>query len=282
MKKIVVPTDFSQEAENATEMAIMIAEKLKASIVLVYVIEQPSTSSFSISGEVLSNNDWEDKLYIRKLMEMAKTKLQRAVEKIRTNNLEATYHIRIGNTFHGIQSIIVEESATLIVMGTHGHSALDEFFVGSTTEKVIRHADCPVLAVKHKPTSNLCKTIAFPISVDGSEKQTPHLIHEIQKVFGAALHLVWINTPENFLTNEKSMEQLQKFANEKQLNNYSLHVYNDQHVEEGVLNFAESIHADLIAMMTTKHRGLANMFGGGIRKTVGHHTSKPMLTWLVD
>lgn len=281
MKKILLPTDFSDQAENAIHAAIDIAKKINGQIVLLHVIEQPSGSSFSVSGEAIHNQDWEDKLYILKLVQVAEKKLSQCVQTIEDAEIHASYKLRIGDTFHGIQSIISEEQAYLTVMGTQGHTVLKGLFVGSNTEKVIRHAACPVLTIKHKPTTSEYKNIVFPVPLNKDDKQTTQVMREFQRSFDAVLHLVWINTPNNFQEDSKSLEMLQQFAEEKEFQNYSLHIYNDQNVEEGILNFSEFINADLIALMTSKYF-FKRVLGGGVRRSVGRHTTRPVLTWLVD
>jgi nucleotide-binding universal stress UspA family protein len=282
MKNILVPTDFSEQAENAILAAVDIARKINGQITLLHVVEQPSSSSFHVSGETFQGGDWEDNLYVLKLIEKTKIDIAKAVQKIEDQGVRAKCELRIGNTFHGIRSIIAEQQAFMIVMGTQGHSALEEMFVGSNTEKVIRHAGCPVLTIKHKPVSKEYKNIIFPVSINREEKQTTVVTRDLQKAFDAVLHLVWINTPANFQDDGKSMEMLEKFAAEKDFKNFSLSIYNDYSVEEGILNFAEFKNADMIAMMTSRHSSFVRVLGGGIRRAVGRNTATPVLTWLVD
>ena len=68
MKNILVPTDFSKPAQSALEVAVGIAKKAKAQITLLHVVEQPTSVSFNVTGEVDHDSSWEDKLFTLKLI----------------------------------------------------------------------------------------------------------------------------------------------------------------------------------------------------------------------
>ncbi len=65
--------------------------------------------------------------------------------------MNTNHHLRLGSPFVGITEILASETVDLVVMGTQGHSKLEEMLVGSNTEKVVRHAKCPVLTVHQAP-----------------------------------------------------------------------------------------------------------------------------------
>src|SRR4051812_12079224 len=151
MKTILVPTDFSKPAQWALEVAAGIAQRAKATLVLLHVVEQPTESSFNIEGQAALDEDWEGKLFTLKMIEKSKNELAEVVASIGDLDVDVKTELRIGNPFHGIRSIITEHKVDLIVMGTAGHTKYEKMLIGSNTEKVVRYSRCPVLTI-HEPT----------------------------------------------------------------------------------------------------------------------------------
>jgi nucleotide-binding universal stress UspA family protein len=280
MKKIVVPTDFSNPAKLATEVALQIAKKAQAEIVLLHVIEIPSDESFNTEGQISQWGDWEDRLFTLKLIEVSKRHLAEARNIIEDAGVPVSQKLKMGNAFHGIRTSITEEKADLVVMGTSGRSKLEEMIIGSNTEKVVRHAKCPVLTVHEKSSGTDFKNIVFASSMSENEKDFATVIMNTQEMYGATIHLVRVNTPMNFKPDTAIKEIMEQFARKLRLKNYTLNVFNDLTEEEGIINFANSINADLIALATHGRTGFAHVIAGSIAEDVANHSRKPVLTYV--
>ena len=100
MKKILVPTDFSAPANWAVEVAIEIASRAKAEIVLLHVVEQPSKESFNVEGQVDDFDNWEDKLFTLKLIERNRMQLADVAATIADAGVSVKQVLRMGNPFH--------------------------------------------------------------------------------------------------------------------------------------------------------------------------------------
>ena len=281
MKKILVPTDFSNLAQIATDVASDLAKKMKAEVILLHVIEQPGSGSFNVTGEVNSYGDGENKLFTLKLIQKSKTQLSSAVETLRVMGVKAKSELRMGNPFHGIRALITEQKVDLIIMGTEGQSKLESMIIGSNTEKVIRHAVCPVLTVNKKPKAVNFKNIVYATSLLGGEEQFVKVISEIQEYFKSRLHLVWINTPMVFQPDHIVRKVMHDFAVKQKLKNYSVTAFSDYSPEEGIIHFSESIGADLIAMATHGRTGFAHVLTGSIGEEVATHSRRPVITFLI-
>ena len=198
MKKILVPTDFSKPATIAAEVAADIARRSGGEITLLHVIEEATEGSINIEGEASYGGDWEDKIFTAKLIEKAKKQMEKFATDARFNGLKVRQKLRIGTPFHGMNSIIVENKVDLVVMGTSGRSALEQMIIGSNTEKVVRHSNCPVLTVHNKPASKEFKNIVYATSMDKDEEIFSRIVRRTQQVYDSTIHLVRINTPSNF------------------------------------------------------------------------------------
>lgn len=280
MKKIVVPTDFSKPAQLATDVATSIAKKAGAEIVLLHVIERSPSDSFNVEGQVSEMQDWEDKLFTLKMIKKSKEKLSLLCEAIEMTDVTVSYKLKIGNPFQGIQQAITDEQADLVVMGTSGRSKLEQMIIGSNTEKVVRHAKCPVLTIHEKSKRADFQNIVYATSMSEGEKEFSNVIMNTQEVYGATIHLVRVNTPMNFKPDMVVKEIMEKFARKVRLKNYTINVCNDYSEEEGIIHFANSIDADLIAMATHGRTGFAHVIAGSIAEDVANHSRKPVLTYV--
>lgn len=99
--------------------------------------------------------------------------------------------------------------------------------------------------------------------------------------FGAHLHLVNINTPNNFKSTKVAQQIINDFLNGINTINISTHIYNDVNVEKGILHFAKSIDADLIGMSTHGRKGLSHFFNGSISEDLVNHAKRPVITFKI-
>lgn len=280
MKKILVPTDFSQPARIAAEVAADIAKKSNAKVILLHVVEQPGGESYNVEGEISTSRNWEDKLFTFKMIDKSKKELAKELKELKDKGVDAKSEIRLGNPFHGMKTTIAETDVDLVVMGTSGHSKLEEMIIGSNTEKVVRYARCPVLTVHKKPASGEYKNIVFATSMSGDEKQIVSVVKNTQQMYKATVHLVRINTPQNFQRDSTVKRLMDAYAKRNKLEDYTLNCFSDYTEEEGIIHFAESIGADLICMATHGRKGFAHVLSGSIAEDVVNHSKRPVLTYV--
>lgn len=280
MKKILVPTDFSKEAQTAAEVASGIAKKAGAELILLHVIEEGSRDSFKVTGEV-SGSSMEDKLFTMKLIQSSKKQMNKMTSDKMFTGVKVKEELRMGSPFHGMRAIITEQKVDLVVMGTAGKTDLAEMIIGSNTEKVVRYANCPVLTIQKKPTSMDFKNIVYATSLSKDEEIFSRVVKRAQEMYNATVHLVRVNTPGNFQRDAVVKKYMQDFAKKLMLKNYTINVFNDITEEEGIIYFAEGINADMIAMATHGRTGFAHVLAGSIAEDVVNHSKRPVLTFVV-
>jgi nucleotide-binding universal stress UspA family protein len=280
MKKILVPTDFSPAAQVAGEVATSIAEKEKAQVIFLHVIELPAQSSLNVEGEVLTTENWDEKIFSKKLIEAAKQKLARLTATAVTKGIQAIYQLRLGSPFYGIRELITEQKVDLIVMGTAGHSKLEEMIIGSNTEKVVRHSECPVLTVHPMQVNRDFKNIVYATNLSADEESFGKVVINTREMYNGTVHLVRINTPLNFETDVKVKKDLETFARRIGLRNYTINTFNHHKEEDGIIQFAKSIDADLIALSTHGRTGFAHVMAGSIAEDLANHSAIPVLTYV--
>jgi nucleotide-binding universal stress UspA family protein len=280
MKKILVPTDFSKTSITALETAFEIAKKAGGTIFVLHVVEEATPDSYSITGEWRDDN-WEDRLFTFKLLEKAKAQLEKLVMDPRFSAVKLVGELRLGNPFHGMNTIIAEQKVDLVVMGTRGKTNLESMVIGTNTERVVRHSHCPILTVHKKPTSVDFKNIVYATAMSKDEEVFSRIVKSTQRLYDSTIHLVRINTPGDFQRDKVVKEYMNKFAKSLQLKNFTINIYNDISEEAGILYFADSINADLIAMATHGRTGFAHVLAGSIAEEVVSKASRPVLTFVV-
>lgn len=280
MKKILVPTDFSKNANVATAVAADIARRSGGELILLHVIEEASGGSFNVEGEV-SGSDIEDRLFNYKLIGKARKQLEKAVLDPAIRDVRADGELRVGNPFHAMRTLLSEKKFDLVVMGTAGHTKIEEMLIGTNTEKVVRLAKCPVLTVNKKPTTTNFKDIVYATTMAKDEEVFSRIVRRTQQIYNSNIHMVRINTPGDFQRDYVVKNYMNRFAKNLGLKNYTISVYNDLNVEEGIIRFADGINADMIAMATHGRTGFAHVLAGSVAEDVVGHARRPVLTFVV-
>ncbi|MEB2784025.1 universal stress protein [Algoriphagus persicinus] len=280
MTKVLVPFDFSEQAQNALDFAIALASSFDTvEISVLNVVEIPSSFGMGTmgGGDVMPAMD--DQRFIIELINRRKEQLKEMESKYAGNSYAFSTKIVLGNAFQSISSAIVEEGPDLVIMGSKGTSGIEEILVGSNTEKVVRTASCPVVTVKAYTDPRKFKKIVFASDFRESQDELANRVKTLQKWFDADLYLVIINTPGTFETTRESANRIKLFVNKYQIKHAVAEIYNSNSEEAGIVEFAEDIKADLIAMATHGRTGLVHLFTGSIAEDVVNHAKRPVWTF---
>ncbi|WP_029035806.1 universal stress protein [Salinimicrobium terrae] len=277
MKTILVPTDFSEKAENALKVAAQLAKKFDAEIYLLHLIELP-VDMVNPVGETRSN-DLPEALFF---MKMAKQKFDELLSRPYLKGLKVHDTVEVNKAFDGILEASTKHGCDFIIMGSQGASGLKEMFIGSNTEKVVRTSEIPVLVVKNDHPSFEVKNFIFATNLESTGKNTLSKVVALADTFQARLHLVYINTANEFVTSNDCDQKLKKYIEGTDFNNYEFHIFNDDSVEQGILNFAKKINADVVGIATHGRKGLSHFFNGSISEDLVNHANSPVITFKLE
>ena len=187
--------------------------------------------------------------------------------------------VQFHKAYDGIIDESVKQECDLIVMGSKGASGLEEMLVGSNTEKVVRNSEIPVLVVKKEVEHFKIENIVFASNFKFDNRKAFQKILDFASKFGAKLHLLKINTINNFETTKDSSDAIRSFISDFDLGDFTLNIYNDISVEAGILNFSKLIDSDIIVLNTHGRRGLAHLFNGSIGEDLANHAKLPVVTF---
>ncbi|CAM1347582.1 universal stress protein [Tenacibaculum insulae] len=277
MKKIIVPVDFSIHSENALQTAAALAKQNNAEIKVVHMLEL----SHAIINQSESASQQETFFYLK----LAEKKFNEFLQKDYLSDIKVTPIIKHFKIFSELDELAKEEEADLIVMGSKGTNGLQEMFIGSNTEKVIRYANLPVLVVKEKPLTKKIEKVVFACDFTKADV-TPYLkAKSFFDKLGCDLELMYVNTPTNDFKSseelEKEMKTFFKTVNEAAENIEKVKVVSDYTVEKGVLYYAEKSNADIIAVATHGRKGISHFFEGSISEDIANHSKLPIVSFKI-
>lgn len=271
MKRILVPTDFSEHAEDALKVAAQIAKKNDSEIILLHMLELPHQSNDAILGGISIP---ETMLFMKKANET----LDEVASKPYLDGIAVTEVVKMDKPIHGITQISKDYDVDLIVMGSHGSTGIEELLIGSNTEKVVRNSEIPVLVIKNNITDFNASNIVFASDFSDEAKRPFEKLLNFIKLFDSKLHLVTICTPNSFKPTHVSEKAMTDFISHFDISNYTTQIYNDTNIEKGIINFSNKINADLIGMCTHGRTGFAHFFNGSISEGLVNHAVRPVIT----
>jgi nucleotide-binding universal stress UspA family protein len=185
--------------------------------------------------------------------------------------------------FDGVYESVVEQAKKheidLIIMGTHGSSGyINDFFIGSNTDKIVRLSETPVITIREVIKSPSFKKIVFASDFGEGIEDAFDSIRELIKLFDAKVDLVRIITRDDFYYAAPMLSLMEDFAKRQALSNYECHVFSAETVQDGINEFAQFKNADLITTITHGRRGLTRLINGSVTSDLMKKSPLPILS----
>lgn len=289
LESVLVATDFSPTARAGVDWAIEIAREHGARIRLVHGLLLASR----MTDYVPAPPDFTEALQAA-----ATARLEEVCDRVRNAGIEVSSDLRLGLPSQAILEAVREEGADLLVIGTRGLTGVGHLLLGSTAERVVQHATCPVLSVHpgdHEEHRRI-RTVLVPTDFSrdaesASAAATRMLGHDIEGariVLLNAYHLPFeytaygtIPTSVDYTRDVEGVAQEKLAEIAEKLGAGGLEVETravEGYPPEVIVDEAEAIGADLIAMGTHGRTGLAHLFLGSTAERVVQHAGCPVLT----
>ncbi|MFK7811594.1 MAG: universal stress protein [Maribacter sp.] len=273
MKKIIVPIDFSEQSEYAMKAAVSLSKKHSSEILALHMLE--------LNQAMINSSEGFHPEQTVFLLKLAEKRFKEFLNKPYLKGVTITPIIKHYKVFSELNEVAKEHGADLIVMGSHGSDGLKEIFVGSNAERVVRNADIPVIVVKEELENFKVERFAFACDFKDESLMAFEKAKNFAKLLSAELELVYINTPgDDFLSNKDAYERINQFL-VKANTGQQVEIYNDYSVEKGILNYSESILADMIGIPTHGRKGLSHFFMGSIGEDIANHSKIPVVTFKI-
>ena len=277
MKNILLPTDFSDNAWNATQYAIELFKDEKCVFHLLNTYT-PAIASSRFMAATINGGQIEDGAHSN-----SERGLNKVLKKIKATYKYPYHSFKTISSFSllvdEIKDIVENEAIDLIVTGTKGASGLEEVFMGSNTVRVIKSIkNCPVLAIPHhfhfKRPSEIAFATDFNRFYTESELQP---ILDLAETFKATIRIVHVQYEIKALSElqQFNLNMLRKYLNDVE---HYLHTITEMNSVSKTLEvFAEELDVHLLAMLNYQHSYMEKMTREPVVKRLAFHTQIPLL-----
>jgi nucleotide-binding universal stress UspA family protein len=273
--KVLIPTDFSVQAEYAYLMVKKLEEKINVEIHFIHVLNLPDTVTIDKQGAIQTCGDMSVE-YVVSQKNIADRKL---------NNLKTLYgsdimtHLELGKLTEKIVSYSQENKFDLIVMGTKGAWGLKEKLSGSEAQIVARQSMIPLLSLMCDRSDLVIENILLVHDFTLPKNENLALLHKLIKAFNARVHLLQISKDTTESKRSEIMSNMNEFALLNTITNLEKHVLNDSDVENGVIHFTQRQEVDMICMGT---HGKAGLFHHSATEKLINHLFKPIISYHIE
>lgn len=267
---ILVPTDFSEIAENALGHALKIADVYKNEITLLNI--QDEGGLFGLFGS-------DEKMNLIK--EAVDSRMNKLIENASKQfpNVKINKRIEYGRIYKVITEIAEKENFDSIVMGTNGASGLQQI-TGSNASRVINYAKIPVVVVKEQSIGKHgYEKIVLPIDMSRESRQKVTWAIHLAKRFNSTIHVIYENSSNAEFKNRifASVNQIQDILSQNNANyivrGLDEEKYPDSFAED-TLAYASEIEADLIMIMSQQEKGFSEFLLGSYAQQIVNHSGK--------
>jgi nucleotide-binding universal stress UspA family protein len=268
MEHIIVPIDFSGEATQGLEMAILFSAVKAVNIQMVYVQRISSDFLPGAAEEELkkSKEKFEDmvRLYSPRLK----------------NNSKLSYIVKRGKVYEEVVNQANAFENSLIAASTHGASGFEEFFIGSNAFKIISVSERPVLVIRRGKAPSAIRKIVMPIDISPDSRQKVQLTLDLAKLFGAEIHIVTITSSKSKRIHERLASyktQIVRLISGKGIVYHTKSIVAQDMVDK-LVEYTDNIGADLISIVSERGNSVSNLILGNTTQELLNKTNVPVLT----
>lgn len=270
--KILIPTDFSVQAEFAYLMVKKLEEKTPIEIHFLHVMNVPDTVTMDATGSIQTCGEIDIK-YVISQKEIAERNL--ANLKILYGN-QINTHLVLGKITDAILNFSETNQFDLIVMGTKGAWGLKEKLSGTETQMIARKSKVPLLSLMCDRSDLQIQNILLVHNFNNPVKEEFSLMHKLIKAFDTKFHLLQITSVKTEPDKEGIETNMKNFAVVNNITNYECHVINDRDVENGVIHFNQMVNMDIVCIGT---HGKGGFFHHSATEKLINHLFKPIISF---
>jgi nucleotide-binding universal stress UspA family protein len=259
--KILIPTDFSENAKKALNYAIVCFPKASFTLLhITYIYQAGATMVVDVNLE---------------LKELGEKKMESYIEELKKEypDIKINGKVDMGYFSETIVEAIEEEHYDLIAMGTKGASGMKEILIGSNAADAIKNINRSMIVVPHQVKIKKPKRILLSSDFTSeSLKLEYQIIDDLREKFNAEIELLHV------FTNNERLEDI-SYSDLMEKKEVDIHVLENDNIEDTILQFAHENKFDMIAL-APKHRGfIKNIFHHSVTKKLSMHTDIPLFIW---
>jgi nucleotide-binding universal stress UspA family protein len=276
IKRILIPTDFSETANLALDHAVNLARLVDAQITLIHVV---STFAFRVNLPELDFDEAQN----NKLSGAVGSKLSVIADEIsQKHGIKVNTLVTSGRVRDEVVRIADEIDADIIIIGTHGVSGLKEFFMGSNAFRIVSEAACPVLSVQDHGSEVGFNNIVVPIDNSFHSREKLGISVKMALAFGAKLFICGLrsydhNDEDLNAKFRMKMKQVEDYLTEKDVEFTTTTLFCGN-IAKATMDYAAEVDADLIVIMNEQEINTTGFFMGPYAQQVVNHSKIPVLS----
>lgn len=275
MKKILLPTDFSEDAQKAYEVAISLAKANNATIYIYHL-------TLSWAGAIEAFSVYDDFRNYETLQRVDIEESIRRMRKLTTSDQfkDVNVHgeVKLVNSENSAEEFVQDvnkEGFDLIVLGTSGHDKRMESFA----EVVTRGSKSPVISCYKKVETFTPKNILVPTDFETVNAGFFFRLESVLPKDGVTKTLLFVNTKKNFFTDKEVSFQYHELVKRYNLTNTVLLVKNTDSVNETIIEESKKADYDMLALTTHGRKGFSRFFSKSHAEDIVNHSEKPVFTY---
>ncbi len=274
IKKILVAYDFSEASQAALEHAVVMARKCSAEIHLLHVLESFSITSAISQAFSKSQDEFESKIEAKAL-----EKLKEIAEKAARDSWRPVHpYLEKGKIYKTVVAVAKRIAADIVLLGAHGVGGVQEFLIGSNTNKIVMNAECPVMAIHANTLHKDFKNLLLPIDNSTVSRQKVRYATEIARLYRSTVHVVGVASmtePDMLKKFELKVHKVGEYLDEHQIIHTMKLVHGDQ-LSQIALDHSRQVNANLIVIMTEQEG--SSLFLGNASQHIINHSDIPVMT----
>ena len=274
MKKILLPTDFSNNSWNAIQYALKLFKTTKCNF---YLINTYTPKIYGVEFLELQSAKFGRIATMKKVSQNGLDHLLEKIEKNYKNPKHTFTKISSFNTLvHELEELCLDHTIDYIVMGTQGAKGLKEILLGSNTVRVLKNVKCPILVIPNNFPFEPLHEVLFPsdYNINFEQKHIAPLL-EMVAPFIVRINILNVNNGDNFsVEQEKNKNQLAVILKE---HTPIFHRVTKQNIPEAIENFQFKHTVNLLVMINNKHSIFENIFFKSTINHIGFHLTIPFL-----
>ena len=274
MKHILIPTDFSQNAEHAVKYAISLVGDLPTDLHIIHILE-PFVPASELA--VVSTNLFKEQFKVAeaRLIEF-REKIEKSMEI--KDNIDLTCTVKIGSVVSAINESVDSSSIDFVVMGTRGenHGRLDRF-LGTVSAIVLEQAPCPVLLVPYNYSWKPMDNIVFATDLQDQDKVTIRKAISVIEPNNVIVQCLYVAKEEEATFNPRAERMAMELREGNTAIQTVFQVEINNSVEQALSDYADNYDAELIVMKRTKHNIFYRLLNGSHTSRMVHQSHVPLL-----
>ena len=261
--RVLLPTDFSENASLATQFALDIAQRTNGYIMALHAYDVPH---------------YERSMTTSLLVEMKKSAEQNMAEfeghSLAESGIEYDSHVMIGNPIRLCREMVQKHNLDMVVMGTKGASGIEEFLIGSNAASVIHNVEVPVLVVPPGSHVKEIKRIVLATDLEFKTKKPPlERLAKFARVYGAEIFLLHIQDKDGIPGGTREL-----IADAMGDVKHSYHIASQKDdIEKAILDFCEQKETDVVSAISKRYGFFQGLFHKSLTSKLAYHSNIPLL-----